>query len=298
MGMIYKISNNINNNLYIGQSINDNEKYFGSGKYIKNAIKKYGIGNFSKEILEYCFNGELNKKEKYWINYYDSYHNGYNLTMGGQSGWMLGCKHSDDTKKQISQKLKGVNNPFFNKKHSDETKQKISNSLKNSIEWNEKIKSKEHKEKLSRAQKGRKHTEKTKKKISDKNKGKKRSEETRQKMSKIQKELKPFLGKHHTEETKKKISDTHRGKIVSEETRQKMRKNNLGKKLSKETKEKITKKLQKKVILKKNNIIFVFSNTQEVSIFLNISIKKIQYYCRKKDLNNKYHIMYEEDNEK
>ena len=42
----------------------------------------------------------------------------------------LGKKHSDETKKKISEKTKGVNNPFYGKKHSDETKEKISDANK------------------------------------------------------------------------------------------------------------------------------------------------------------------------
>ena len=52
--IIYKISNLINNKFYIGQDIKNNPKYFGSGKLITVAIKKYGKENFKKEILEFC----------------------------------------------------------------------------------------------------------------------------------------------------------------------------------------------------------------------------------------------------
>jgi group I intron endonuclease len=299
MGIIYKITNKINNKEYIGQSIHNDDKYYGSGKYIKRAIEKYGTENFEKEIIEECSNDILDEREKYWINEYNTFENGYNLTLGGQNGWMTGKKHTEETKEKISKKLKGENNPFYGKKHSDETKKKISNSIKESDEWNKKIKSKEHRNKLSKSQKGRKHTDETKRKISEINKGKKRSAETKKKMSEIQKQIKPFYDKKHSVEAKNKIGDVHRGKIVSDETKEKMRQNNLGKKLSEETKEKISKSLcRKKVIHLKNNKIIIFNSTLEVCDYLNINMRKVQYYCRKKDINNKYNIIYEEDYKK
>lgn len=53
--------------------------------YIKRAIHKYGKNNFYIELLEECPISQLNEREQYWISYYDSYHNGYNLTLGGQN---------------------------------------------------------------------------------------------------------------------------------------------------------------------------------------------------------------------
>lgn len=89
---IYKITNLINNKIYIGQSIDiekrwEEHKYYSSDEHtaIQSAFKKYGISNFSFEVIEKCSKNKLDEREIYWIAYYDSYNNGYNLTAGGQT---------------------------------------------------------------------------------------------------------------------------------------------------------------------------------------------------------------------
>lgn len=90
---IYKITNNINKRCYIGQSINIykrwNQHKYNSSKssIIHLAIKKYGVENFSFEIIEQCSQKQLNEREVYWINYYNSYNEGYNLTRGGDGNY-------------------------------------------------------------------------------------------------------------------------------------------------------------------------------------------------------------------
>lgn len=51
---------------------------------IDRAIQLYGKENFLVEQIEECNNDQLNDRERFWINYYDSYKTGYNLTTGGQ----------------------------------------------------------------------------------------------------------------------------------------------------------------------------------------------------------------------
>lgn len=48
-------------------------------------MRKYGIDNFKFSVLEECDKEDLNEKEKYWIEKYDSYNNGYNNTCGGDN---------------------------------------------------------------------------------------------------------------------------------------------------------------------------------------------------------------------
>ena len=64
--VIYKTTNLINGKIYVGQDTKNNPNYLGSGKILKFALKKYGIENFKKEILEECLTlDELNELEKY-----------------------------------------------------------------------------------------------------------------------------------------------------------------------------------------------------------------------------------------
>ena len=94
---IYKITNNINKKVYIGQSIDIKRRWRGHKSTATNpndecynlplyrAIRKYGIENFIFEVLEECNVSELNEKERFYIQKYNSYFNGYNLTLGGDS---------------------------------------------------------------------------------------------------------------------------------------------------------------------------------------------------------------------
>lgn len=88
---IYKITNNINGKIYIGQSNNPERRFIDhiagySTNYtslIHRAIKKYGVENFSFEIIGWF--EDWNEKEKYYIQYYKSktpY--GYNIQDGGE----------------------------------------------------------------------------------------------------------------------------------------------------------------------------------------------------------------------
>lgn len=87
---IYKITNKINNKVYIGQSIKPKERFqqhcHRKEKYcslINQAIQKYGIENFEFEILGLF--EDYNNKEKYYIEYYNSKApNGYNIANGGE----------------------------------------------------------------------------------------------------------------------------------------------------------------------------------------------------------------------
>lgn len=92
---IYKITNKLTNISYIGQATNislriyqhihasfsENAKDYNYP--LHKAIRKYGIDNFTLEILEECSEQLLNSRERYWVAFYDTYKNGYNQTAGG-----------------------------------------------------------------------------------------------------------------------------------------------------------------------------------------------------------------------
>lgn len=87
---IYKIQNKVNNKIYIGQSNNIKRRFKehrSKGEKsripVDIVIKKEGKDNFTYEIIEECSVKELNEREKYWINYYNSTKNGYNCSVGG-----------------------------------------------------------------------------------------------------------------------------------------------------------------------------------------------------------------------
>lgn len=91
--LIYKITNLINNKIYIGQHVtyNINDDYMGSGIYLKHAIEKHGIENFKKEILFECNNQEeLDKKEAELVNEeFVKRKDTYNLNLGGSSWYYV-----------------------------------------------------------------------------------------------------------------------------------------------------------------------------------------------------------------
>lgn len=95
---IYLITNLITNKYYVGQSIDVETRWKQHLTTSKNpkenallyqAIRQYGKENFSCILLEECPKEKLDEREIYWINYYDSFNNGYNMTHGGQGsyGW-------------------------------------------------------------------------------------------------------------------------------------------------------------------------------------------------------------------
>lgn len=103
---IYKITNKINGKIYIGQSNNicrrwKEEKYYKGhcNSPLNRAFNKYGLENFTFEIIEECSIEELDEKEIYYISLYKSNEDefGYNLTSGGGR-----CSFSNDVKKRMS----------------------------------------------------------------------------------------------------------------------------------------------------------------------------------------------------
>ena len=88
---IYKVTNKINGKVYIGQSVDIGRRWrehmtAKDDIYFHKAIQKYGVENFEWEVIEQCKKKDLDEREIYWIEYYDSFNKGYNCTKGGDSG--------------------------------------------------------------------------------------------------------------------------------------------------------------------------------------------------------------------
>ena len=136
-GYIYKITNLVTQKIYIGKHKFDkpilDEKYFASGIYINKSLEKYGLDNFSKELIDTADTAEeLNEKEKFYIQLNNCiYPNGYNLTSGGDG--------LQDPPEEVRNKMK----PWLGKHQSKESNIKRSNTLKqikHTEEWVNKIK--------------------------------------------------------------------------------------------------------------------------------------------------------------
>ena len=141
---IYKCTNILTGESYIGYDSNWpsrrtkhlydylNEKSKNYKCHFYRAIRKYGIENFAWEILYQSWDKEhcLNTMESFFIEEYNSFNKGYNMTKGGEG--TLGKKS------------------WLGRRHSEETKNKMSLSAKG------KIRSKEHSENISKSKKGKK----------------------------------------------------------------------------------------------------------------------------------------------
>lgn len=185
---VYLRTNKANGKQYVGQT-NDfkrrefnwyNTNWHYAGRLIDNARKKYGVENWNTDILKEC---DTLDETNYWEAYYikelnTKAPNGYNLTDGGDGA--PACIVSDETRKKLSEIMKGENNPFYGRHHSKETIEKLKN----------KVVSDETRKKMSDACKGRPSTFK----------GKHHTDEVKQKLRE------QHIGKHLTDEAKQKIS--------------------------------------------------------------------------------------------
>ena len=110
MFYIYCITNNLNGKTYIGQrkcpenKLPETDKYMGSGVYLRNAKKKYGIENFSKKIIAICETQEnADILEKVFIALYREMGKAeYNMASGGVSHFVM----NDEAKEKLRKKKK------------------------------------------------------------------------------------------------------------------------------------------------------------------------------------------------
>lgn len=184
-GYIYVTTNKTNNKKYIGRhkSIQFDPTYYGSGKIITNAIKKYGLENFEVEILN-AINSvpticesfeELCQSESYYIDYYDCVMsaNYYNLIPGGLGGSVKGSigihSSSGDYKFVLPDELEDflcqgytIGGPSQSK-DAVEARRKSNTGKKRSVE---------SRKRMSEAQQGHYVSEETRLKYSQAHKGK------------------------------------------------------------------------------------------------------------------------------
>lgn len=165
MYYIYRITNNINGKTYIGQHKYKklNDSYMGSGKLLKRAFDKYGIENFTKEILysKIQYQETADDMEKFAIAKERALGKAeYNIADGGQG--VKGLKHSEETKKKISESKKGCatwNKGLHTKGNNTGKHWNLSNEAKENISKGHKgLKygpmTDEHKQNLSKIHKG------------------------------------------------------------------------------------------------------------------------------------------------
>ena len=149
LGNIYKITNKLNNKIYVGQTIIDinqrlhNHFSYAFNKnattYLANAIRKYGRSAFVIEYLEVCSIGNLNKAERKWIKRLHSNINtiGYNMSAGGDGGRN---SLSFEVREKISNTKSGVSTGPFTKERCDNiSKAKLASGYKHSEETLQKI---------------------------------------------------------------------------------------------------------------------------------------------------------------
>jgi group I intron endonuclease len=218
MKAIYKITNKNDNKFYVGsaqdlqrrwrkhkESLRANRHH---NKHLQNDWNKHGEEAFRFEILEEIKEDhELIEAEQKWLDLTLACDRTIGYNIEPTAGSRLGRKQTEATKKKISEAFSGEKHPFYGKTLSKEHREKISRSNKGKIAWN---------------------------------KGKKLSplsEETKRKMSQ------KLSGRPVSNETREKISKSLKGHQVSEETREKLRKANLGREVKKETREKLRKSL-------------------------------------------------------
>jgi len=240
---IYKIISKINDKEYIGSScdiehrfyihLNDLKNQKHHNEHIQRAYNKYGKNNLVLEISELCNKEDLLIKEQYYLDTLKPYINGLNVSEYADRppSW-LGKKHTEETKRKISEGNKGkiiskkqrkqVSVRHKGKKISDEQKKFLSDKFSGEGNnmygisiydvWLEKYGEKVANEKLEnwknnirKSNIGRIVSEETRKKISVAKKGKRNSDEAIEKMRQSK------IGTKASDETKRKMSEQRRG---------------------------------------------------------------------------------------
>lgn len=242
---IYKITNLLNGKSYIGQSKNIENRWRNhrwrykykerEHLFLYQAMRRYGIENFSFEVLEECNEEDLDALEIKYIEQYRSFPDGYNMTGGGNGHRgrpmtpegkaallkaLTGRPCSEETRRRISEAQKG-------KTLSKEQRAKISEF--NKKRWEDP----EYRAKMHAVRMAYRPTEETRRKIGASHKGRKLSEQHRRRLIEAntgrvfseehrEKLRIAHLGKHPSEETRKKMSEAFKGRVFTDEWRAKL----------------------------------------------------------------------------
>ena len=167
-GYIYMLEDTRNGKKYIGKHNGLKKKYWSSGLIPNRIAKKHSRSIFNRTILEENINSIelLNLREQFYINKFNSFINGYNMTSGGDGGgeWIL-----TNTAEEIEKIAVSKSNKMRNRQFSEDTinKMKMSHTGKKLTD--------EHKSNISKAIKlrgGFPHTDQTKEHLSKIRKGK------------------------------------------------------------------------------------------------------------------------------
>lgn len=202
---IYYIKNIINGKHYIGSSINiknriNQHKWLLSNNRshspkLQNAYNKYGIAAFCFDSIEFCEKEKLSEREKYWIVFYDSIANGYNLSFDTKVA-ARGIKRS----KQFCENISERNRLLWSKDDGTLRKKAIENVKKATEKRKGAKNSVHHNEAIKKANKGKRMTEETK-------------EFHRKRL--LTNPINYWLGKSRSDEDRNKMSLSHLGKCGS-----------------------------------------------------------------------------------
>ena len=183
MHYLYKITNQLNQKIYIGQTIDEKRRWQAhksyaknperTGQYIHRAMAKYGVDSFIYEVIAICLTQQdTDETEIQLIKQYDSRNKefGYNIRPGGET-------MSEEERKVLSEGMMG-NTYCLGNIETEEHKQNISKAMLGKQNSLGTIRSEEFKQNLSQINSGKNHpqfgiskSEETKRKISETKKG-------------------------------------------------------------------------------------------------------------------------------
>ena len=143
--IIYKAVNKINGMIYIGQTIKSLKQrkaqheelaLKGKGSRFQKALLQYGLDVFEWSIIDTANSiEELDKKEAYWIEFYKSYENGYNSTLGNSNPMNFGpskeyhdsIMRTPEVRQKISNSMKKLiaEGNYFTLEHRDKISKKL-----------------------------------------------------------------------------------------------------------------------------------------------------------------------------